>query len=214
MAGHNMCQVMRAQIKSQQRPDYLQPVDKDGNYPCRRKRKASATKEDSAKKVRLAEAVGRVDSEDTTCTIPPMRGFLGPLSRDLARISSLSTMAVRIINPAHEVLQFGSTQEAYSYVLSLDPPMSFRTDAPEPVCIPIDPESSPDQLTPRTYAILPLTENEKLAIKAKLHQMVSQLQESGGIPGLDGPDADLIAALVQGSDNNQTEETPEEKSKQ
>jgi hypothetical protein len=51
-------------------------------------------------------------------------------------------------------MEFPTVQEAYDYVLSLKPPMSFRTDAPNPVCIPIDPESSPEQLTERTYAIL------------------------------------------------------------
>jgi len=63
-------------------------------------------------------------------------------------------MSVRLINTSREVIEFPSVQEAYDFVLSLDPPMAFRTDASEPVCIPIDPESSPSQLTARTYAIL------------------------------------------------------------
>lgn len=63
-------------------------------------------------------------------------------------------MSIRLINTSREVIEFPTVQEAYDFVLSLDPPMAFRTDAPEPVCIPIDPESSPSQLSLRTYAIL------------------------------------------------------------
>lgn len=33
MAGHNMCNVIRGHLRSQVRPLYLQPVDKDGKYP-------------------------------------------------------------------------------------------------------------------------------------------------------------------------------------
>jgi hypothetical protein len=63
-------------------------------------------------------------------------------------------MPVRLINSSREVIEFPTVQEAYEFVLSLGEPMAFRTDAPKPVCIPIDPESSPEQLTERTYAIL------------------------------------------------------------
>lgn len=63
-------------------------------------------------------------------------------------------MPVRLINTSREVIEFPTVQEAYDFVLTLEEPMAFRTDAPSPVCIPIDPESSPNQLTERTYAIL------------------------------------------------------------
>lgn len=33
MAGHNMVNVLRSYIERQERPDYLHPVDEDGNYP-------------------------------------------------------------------------------------------------------------------------------------------------------------------------------------
>ncbi|KAG0041871.1 hypothetical protein BGZ83_001203 [Gryganskiella cystojenkinii] len=33
MAAHNMVNILRAQVEKQERPLYLQPVDKDGNYP-------------------------------------------------------------------------------------------------------------------------------------------------------------------------------------
>jgi len=32
MAAHNMCNVIRGHLLHQQRPHYLQPYDKDGNY--------------------------------------------------------------------------------------------------------------------------------------------------------------------------------------
>ncbi|KAG0012541.1 hypothetical protein BGZ80_011672, partial [Entomortierella chlamydospora] len=37
LAGHNMCNILRAFVERQERPDYLQPVDKDGNYPWKEK---------------------------------------------------------------------------------------------------------------------------------------------------------------------------------
>lgn len=67
---------------------------------------------------------------------------------------SSATMSIRLINTSREVIEFPTVQEAYDFVLSLDTPMAFRTDAPDPVCIPIDPESNPNQLSLRTYAIL------------------------------------------------------------
>ncbi|KAG0058140.1 hypothetical protein BGZ92_007242, partial [Podila epicladia] len=33
MAGHNMVNVLRSYVERQERPDYLHPVDEDGNYP-------------------------------------------------------------------------------------------------------------------------------------------------------------------------------------
>jgi hypothetical protein len=65
-----------------------------------------------------------------------------------------AAMSIRLINTSREVIEFPTVQEAYDFVLTLDTPMAFRTDAPDPVCIPIDPESSPSQLSLRTYAIL------------------------------------------------------------
>ncbi|GJJ78874.1 hypothetical protein EMPS_11233 [Entomortierella parvispora] len=115
-------------------------------------------------------------------------------------------MSVRLINTSREVIEFPSVQEAYDFVLSLDPPMAFRTDAPEPVCIPIDPESSPSQLTARTYAILPLTDKEKLAMRNKLHSMVNEIKQGAGIPGLSDTDADLIAALAESASSTGGEE--------
>ncbi|KAF9930502.1 hypothetical protein FBU30_000396 [Linnemannia zychae] len=109
-------------------------------------------------------------------------------------------MSVRLINASREVVEFSTVQEAYDFVLSLEIPMAFRTDAPDPVCIPIDPESSPNQLSLRTYAILPLTDKEKLAIKHKLHNMVNELRQGGGIPGLSDTDADLITALANSAE--------------
>ncbi|KAF9115667.1 hypothetical protein BGX27_006911 [Mortierella sp. AM989] len=106
-------------------------------------------------------------------------------------------MPVRLINTSREVIEFPTVQEAYDFVLSLEPPMSFRTDAPSPVCIPIDPESNPEQLTERTYAILPLTDKEKLAIRNKLHGMVNEMNQGGGIPGMSDADSELITALAQ-----------------
>ncbi|KAF9918443.1 hypothetical protein BX616_008774 [Lobosporangium transversale] len=108
-------------------------------------------------------------------------------------------MPVRLINISREVIEFPNVQEAFDFVLSLDPPMSFRTDAPYPVCIPIDPESSPNQLMERTYAILPLTDDEKKAIKAKLHYMVNEMKQGGGIPGMSDADSELISALATAS---------------
>ncbi|KAG0266229.1 hypothetical protein BG011_002926 [Mortierella polycephala] len=109
-------------------------------------------------------------------------------------------MSVRLINSSREVIEFPTVQEAYDFVLSLDPPMVFRTDAPEPVCIPIDPESSPEQLSLRAYAILPLTDKEKLAMRNKLHSMVNDMKQGGGIPGLSDTDSELITALAQSSE--------------
>ncbi|KAF9432156.1 hypothetical protein BGZ76_011189 [Entomortierella beljakovae] len=108
-------------------------------------------------------------------------------------------MPVRLVNTSREVIEFPNVQEAYEFVLGLEPPMSFRTDAPSPVCIPIDPESSPEQLTERTYAILPLTDEEKLAIKSKLRNMVNEMHQGGGIPGMSEADSELITALAQGA---------------
>ncbi|KAF9122363.1 hypothetical protein BGW39_009788 [Mortierella sp. 14UC] len=105
-------------------------------------------------------------------------------------------MPIRLINTSREVIEFPTVQEAYDFVLSLDTPMAFRTDAPDPVCIPIDPESSPSQLSLRTYAILPLTDKEKLAMRNKLHNMVNEMKQGAGIPGLNDVDAELITALA------------------
>jgi hypothetical protein len=33
MAGHNMVNVLRSYVERQERPDYLHPVNEDGNYP-------------------------------------------------------------------------------------------------------------------------------------------------------------------------------------
>ena len=33
MAAHNMCNIVKSHLLYQQRPKYLQPIDKDGNYP-------------------------------------------------------------------------------------------------------------------------------------------------------------------------------------
>jgi len=33
MAGHNMANVVRSYLLDQKRPRYLQPIDKDNNYP-------------------------------------------------------------------------------------------------------------------------------------------------------------------------------------
>ncbi|KAI1314941.1 hypothetical protein EDD11_001526 [Mortierella claussenii] len=109
-------------------------------------------------------------------------------------------MPVRLINTSREVIEFLTVQEAYDFVLSLDPPMAFRTDAPTPVCIPIDPESTPAQLSERTYAILPLTDEEKKTIKNKLHSMVNEMKQGGGIPGMSDADSELITALAQSAD--------------
>ncbi|KAF9359358.1 hypothetical protein BGX34_008418 [Mortierella sp. NVP85] len=109
-------------------------------------------------------------------------------------------MPVRLINSSREVIEFPTVQEAYEFVLSLEEPMAFRTDAPKPVCIPIDPESSPEQLTERTYAILPLTVEERLEIKSKLRTMVSEMRQGGGIPGMSEADAEVIAALAQSAE--------------
>ncbi|KAF9946983.1 hypothetical protein BGZ70_002932 [Mortierella alpina] len=109
-------------------------------------------------------------------------------------------MSIRLINTSREVLEFPTVQEAYDFVLSLDPPMAFRTDAPDAVCIPIDPESSPEQLSLRTYAILPLTDKDKLAVRNKLHSMVNEMKQGGGLPGMSDSDADLITALAQSAE--------------
>ncbi|KAG0335906.1 hypothetical protein BG000_007135 [Podila horticola] len=113
-------------------------------------------------------------------------------------------MSIRLINTSREVIEFPTVQEAYDFVLSLDPPMAFRTDAPEPVCIPIDPESSPSQLSLRTYAILPLTDKEKVAMRNKLHSMVNEIKQAAGIPGLSDMDADLISALAQSAETTES----------
>ncbi|KAG0084990.1 hypothetical protein BGZ93_006608 [Podila epicladia] len=115
-------------------------------------------------------------------------------------------MSIRLINTSREVIEFPTVQEAYDFVLSLDPPMAFRTDAPEPVCIPIDPESSPSQLSLRTYAILPLTDKEKIAMRNKLHSMVNEIKQGAGIPGLSDMDADLISALAQSAEASESAE--------
>ncbi|KAF9293008.1 hypothetical protein BGZ74_011891 [Mortierella antarctica] len=115
-------------------------------------------------------------------------------------------MSIRLINTSREVIEFPTVQEAYDFVLSLDPPMAFRTDAPEPVCIPIDPESSPSQLSLRTYAILPLTDKEKVAMRNKLHSMVNEIKQGAGIPGLSDMDADLISALAQSAESSEPAE--------
>ncbi|KAF9971037.1 hypothetical protein BGZ73_006080 [Actinomortierella ambigua] len=104
---------------------------------------------------------------------------------------------VRLVNASYEVVEFPTTQEAYQFVLTIDPPMAFRTDSPTPVCIPLDPESSPDQLEYRTYAILPLTEEEKEALSVKMQKMVEEMKKGGGIPGMTEAHADLIAALAK-----------------
>ncbi|KAF8935902.1 hypothetical protein CPC16_005157 [Podila verticillata] len=113
-------------------------------------------------------------------------------------------MSIRLINTSREVIEFPTVQEAYDFVLSLDPPMAFRTDAPESVCIPIDPESSPSQLSLRTYAILPLTDKEKVAMRNKLHSMVNEIKQGAGIPGLSDMDADLISALAQSAESSES----------
>ncbi|KAG0227878.1 hypothetical protein BGW42_002532 [Actinomortierella wolfii] len=105
--------------------------------------------------------------------------------------------SVRLINSSYEVIEFPTTKEAYQFVLTLDPPMAFRTDSPTPVCIPLDPESSPDQLEYRTYAILPLTEEEKEAMSVKMQKMVEEMKKGGGIPGMTDAHADLITALAK-----------------
>ncbi|KAF9431657.1 hypothetical protein BGZ76_011867, partial [Entomortierella beljakovae] len=37
MAGHNICNIVRGHLLEQQRPEYLQPVDENGNYPWKYK---------------------------------------------------------------------------------------------------------------------------------------------------------------------------------
>ncbi|KAG0380945.1 hypothetical protein BGX24_002627 [Mortierella sp. AD032] len=108
--------------------------------------------------------------------------------------------SIRLINTSREVIEFPSVQEAYDFVLSLDTPMAFRTDAPDSVCIPIDPESSPSQLSLRTYALLPLTDKEKVAMRNKLHNMVNEMKQGAGIPGLNDVDAELITALANSAE--------------
>ncbi|KAG0292147.1 hypothetical protein BGZ98_002709 [Dissophora globulifera] len=117
-------------------------------------------------------------------------------------------MPVRLINTSREVLEFPTTQEAYDFVLSLDTPMAFRTDAPKPVCVPIDPESSPAQLSERTYAILPLTDEEKREIRDKLHSMVSEMKQGTGIPGMSDADADLLSLLAQSAEQGAGSASP------
>ncbi|KAG9067889.1 hypothetical protein KI688_011480 [Linnemannia hyalina] len=109
-------------------------------------------------------------------------------------------MSIRLINTSREVIEFPTVQEAYDFVLSLDTPMAFRTDAPDPVCIPIDPESSPSQLSLRTYALLPLTDKEKVAMRNKLHNMVNEMKQGVGIPGLSDVDTELITALANSAE--------------
>ncbi|KAF9902249.1 hypothetical protein EC991_005159 [Linnemannia zychae] len=116
-------------------------------------------------------------------------------------------MSIRLINTSREVIEFPTVQEAYDFVLSLDTPMAFRTDAPDPVCIPIDPESSPSQLSLRTYAILPLTDKEKLAMRNKLHSMVNEMKQGAGIPGLSDVDAELITALANSAEQSKAPES-------
>ena len=36
MAGHNMCNALRSHLESGERPDYLQPVDAEGNHLWKR----------------------------------------------------------------------------------------------------------------------------------------------------------------------------------
>ncbi|KAG0008895.1 hypothetical protein BGZ80_002945 [Entomortierella chlamydospora] len=43
LEGHDMCNIPRASVEWQEQPDYLQPIDKDGNYPW--KEKDSKTKD-------------------------------------------------------------------------------------------------------------------------------------------------------------------------
>lgn len=43
MAAHNMVNILRAQLEKQERPLYLQPVDKDGNYPWKKREDESAS---------------------------------------------------------------------------------------------------------------------------------------------------------------------------
>ncbi|KAG0253816.1 hypothetical protein DFQ27_007184 [Actinomortierella ambigua] len=105
--------------------------------------------------------------------------------------------SVRLVNSSYEVVEFPTTQEAYQFVLTLDPPMAFRTDSPTPVCVPLDPESSPDQLQLRTYAILPLSEEETQALSVKMQKMVEEMKKGGGIPGMTDAHADLITALAK-----------------
>ncbi|KAG0031376.1 hypothetical protein BGZ81_001340 [Podila clonocystis] len=88
-------------------------------------------------------------------------------------------MSIRLINTSREVIEFPTVQEAYDFVLSLDPPMAFRTDAPEP---------------------------EKVAMRNKLHSMVNEIKQGAGIPGLSDMDADLISALAQSAESSESTE--------
>jgi len=42
MAAHNMCNIVQAHLVNQQRPDYLQPVDKEGRFPWKEESSSDA----------------------------------------------------------------------------------------------------------------------------------------------------------------------------
>ena len=54
MAGHNIANVVRGHLINQQRPLYLQPVDKDGSYPWMSERTSGSTGNNSGSSVNTA----------------------------------------------------------------------------------------------------------------------------------------------------------------
>lgn len=42
MAGHNIANAIQGHLLNQQRPEYLQPVDSDGDYPWKKDRRGFA----------------------------------------------------------------------------------------------------------------------------------------------------------------------------
>lgn len=46
-----------------------------------------------------------------------------------------------------------------------------------------------------------LTVDERLAIKNKLRNMVQEMKQGGGIPGMSDADSDLITALAQSAES-------------
>ncbi|KAF9903119.1 hypothetical protein EC991_004145 [Linnemannia zychae] len=48
LAAHNMCNIVKSHLLIQERPDYLQPIDEDGNMPWKKNDSAAPTHNPSA----------------------------------------------------------------------------------------------------------------------------------------------------------------------
>ncbi|KAF9982287.1 hypothetical protein BGZ65_003029, partial [Modicella reniformis] len=74
MAAHNMCNAIRGHLLHQTRPLYLQPVDKDGNYPWMKDTDAAVSSGIGSSAVQQDHDVNIASSSGSSSTVQQGRG--------------------------------------------------------------------------------------------------------------------------------------------